>query len=364
MAKENKLSNKQIKALVVSTTVGIGILSLPNRLAIANGNDGWIPLILSGLLIIPIIMAMDKIFQMYPDQDFFSIGREVLGKWLFNIFLVIFFIYLLILMSNIVRNLGELVKAFLLVTTPIEVLIISFILVTSYMARDNIQVIGRAAHFIYPLILGFIIFLIVVTLPDIDFTNMLPVFQSDFSNIPKGMDIAFFSYIGYEVLLFAFPYAEKKENTLRSSLKGLGVVILVYTIIYVLTMAQFGVYSLRRQSFPTLSIVREVDLPGYFVENLDGVVMAIWVLVIFTTMAPFYFASGKVLSNLFNTKDHSLFILPIAPIIYIMSLIPRNLVHLNETLGKYTNYLGLVTIVLMPIIIYFVALFKTRRQSK
>ena len=52
MAKENKLSNKQIKALVVSTTVGVGILSLPNRLAIANGNDGWIPLILSGLLII------------------------------------------------------------------------------------------------------------------------------------------------------------------------------------------------------------------------------------------------------------------------------------------------------------------------
>ena len=112
MGEENKLSSKQIRALVVSTAVGIGILTLPNRIAIANGNDGWITIILSGLLIIPIIMVMDRIFKMYPNKDFFTIGREVLGKWVFNIFLIIFFIYFIVLMSNIVRNLGELIKAF------------------------------------------------------------------------------------------------------------------------------------------------------------------------------------------------------------------------------------------------------------
>lgn len=364
MGEENKLSGKQIRALVVSTAVGIGILALPNRIAIANGNDGWIPIILAGLLIIPLIVIIDQIFKLYPDRDFFAIGREVLGKWIFNIYLIIFFIYFVILMSNVVRNLGELIKAFLLEITPVEVLIISFILVTSYIARDNIQVIGRAAYFIYPMILAFVIFLFFVTLPENDFTNVLPLFQSDFSRIPEGIEIAFFSYIGYEILLFAFPYAEKKESSLKSALSGLAIVIAIYTIIFILTLSQYGVQSLRRQVFPTLSLVKEVDLPGFFIENLDGLVMAFWVIVVFSTMAAFYFASGMVLSNLFNTKDHGLFIVPIAPIIYIVSLIPRNIAALNETLGKYTNYLGLISIVIMPIIIYIVALIKTRRKAK
>jgi len=364
MGEENKLSSKQIRALVVSTAVGIGILTLPNRIAIANGNDGWITIILSGLLVIPIIMVMDRIFKMYPNKDFFTIGREVLGKWVFNIFLIIFFIYFIVLMSNIVRSLGELIKAFLLETTPVEVLIISFVLVTSYIARDNIQIIGRAAYFIYPLILSFVIFLFLVILPEIDFTNVLPVFQSDFSKIPKGIEIAFFSYMGYEILLFALPYAEKKEDNLRASLTGLGIVILIYTLIFLLTLAQYGVHSLRRQTFPTLSLVKEVDLPGYFIENLDGLVMAFWVLIVFSTMAAFYYASGIVLSQLFNTKDHGLFILPIAPIVYIISLIPRNVITLYDSLGRYTNYLGFVTIVVMPFVIYFIGLFKTRRQNK
>lgn len=364
MGEENKLSSRQIRALIVSTTIGIGILILPNRIAIINGNDGWIPIILAGLLIIPIIIVMNRIFRLNPDKDFFTIGREVLGKWIFNIFLIIFFVYFIMAMSYIVRTLGELIKAFLLETTPIEVLIISFILVTSYIARDNIQIIGRAAYFIYPQILGFVIFLFLVTLPEIDFTNVLPVFQSDFSNIPKGIEVAFFSYLGYEILLFAFPYAEKKRDSLRPALSGLGMVILIYIIIFLLTLSQYGVHSLKSQTFPTLSLVKEVDLPGYFIENLDGLVMAFWVLVIFPTMASYYFASGMVLSNLFNTKDHSLFIVPIAPIVYIISLIPRNAVTLHEGLGRYTNYVAMFTIVIMPIIIYIVALFKTRRQNK
>lgn len=364
MGEENKLSSKQIKALIVSSEIGIGILTLPNRIAITNENDGWIPIILAGLIIIPIIFIMDRIFRMYPDKDFFDIGREVLGKWIFNTFLIFFLIYFIILMSNIMRNLGELIKAFLLETTPIEVIIISFIFATSYIARDNIQVIGRAAYFIYPLILGFVIFLFLVTLPEIDFTNVLPAFQSDFSKIPKGMEQAFFSYIGFEILLFAFPSAEKKEDSLKTAMAGQGIVIVIYTIIFLLTLAQYGVHSLKRQIFPTLSLVKEVDLPGFFVENLDNLVMAFWVLVIFTTMACFYFASGMVLANLFNTRDHAFYIVPIAPIVYVVSMIPRNILILNETLGKYTNYLGFVTIILMPIIIYIVALFKSRRQAK
>ena len=94
MQKNNNISNKQIRALLVSTIVGIGILTLPHQISLLLENDGWIAIILGGLLIFPSIIVINKIFQLYPDKDFFEIGRIVLGKWIFNLFLVYMSLFL------------------------------------------------------------------------------------------------------------------------------------------------------------------------------------------------------------------------------------------------------------------------------
>lgn len=362
MKKNNKVSPNQIRGLMVSTIVGIGILSLPNNVAVLVGNDGWITIILGGLLIIPVIIIINKIFEMYPNMSFFQIGELVLGKWIFNFLLILYLSYLIALMGFLTRNLGEIGKAFLLETTPIEVLIISFILVTTYIARSEIHIIARAAYHIYPIIIGLIIFLILVTLPSTDFTNMLPVFQSDIRQFPKSIMIGFFSYSGFEVLLFALPFVEDRKKGLWASLTGLGIVIIIYTITFVISLSQYGIKNLQRQTFPTLSIVKEIDLPGYFIENLDGLVTAIWILIVFASMAATYYFAGKILSNIFRTKDHSLFILPLLPFIYIISLIPQHMIQLGKELGGFIDYSGLILTVLMPITIYIVGYIRRRRD--
>lgn len=364
MQENKKISNKQIRALMVSTIIGIGILTLPNVIVLELGNDGWIGIILGGLLMLPSIIAINKIFQLYPDRDFFEIGKIVLGKWILNIFLILSLVYLIASMSLISRNLGEITKAFLLETTPIEVIIISFILTTSYIARSEIEIISRAAYHIYPIILGFIIFLIIVTLPDIDLSNALPAFQLDIGKLPKAIMISFFSYLGFEILLFSIPYVEDKRKTLKSSLVGIGLVIFINVLIFFITLSQYGSHYLGRQIFPTLSVIKEVDLPGLFIENLDGLAMAFWVLIVFASMAPIYYITGKILSKIISTKDHSLFILPLLPIIYILSLMPQNIIQVSSSLGNIINYSGFVSVVIMPIIIYIVGYLKTRKEEK
>lgn len=359
----NKISSKQIKAIVVSTIIGVGILTLPNTIALAMGNDGWIAIILGGLFVIPFLIIINKIFELYPDKDFFQIGREVLGKWIFNIFLIVYLWNFILFSALITRSLAEVIKAFLLLTTPTELIIVTFIIATSYIARLNIQIIGRASYHIYPIIIMFMIFLTLVTITGVDFTNMLPVFQSNVKQLPKGIGITFFSYAGFEILLFVLPFAEEKGKTLKSSLIGISLVILIYTVIFVISLSQYGLNHLQRQTFPTLSLIKEVDLPGLFIENLDGVVMSAWVIIVFGTLAPYYYAAGRILSNLFSTKSQDLFILPLLPFIYIISLIPQNIVQLNDTLGKIINYTSAFSMILAPIIIYCIGYYKTRRES-
>jgi len=360
---KNPISSKQIKGLLVSTIVGVGILTLPNTISLIVGNDGWMAIIIGGLIVIPFIIIINKIFKLYPGKDFFQIGEEVLGKWMFNIFLIIFLMDCIFLCSVVARNLGEIIKAFLLLTTPIELVILMFILVTSYIARMDIQTISRAAYHIYPVIIGFVIFLTILNLTNVDFTNMLPVFQSNIKDFPKGIMTTFFSYMGIEILLFVLPFAEERDKTLKSSIIGISLVIIIYTVIFVISLSQFGLNHLQRQTFPTMSLIKEIDLPGFFIENLDGLVVAAWVIIVFGTMAPFYYAGGKILSNLFNTKSQDLFILPLLPFIYIISLIPENILVLNNNLGKILNYTGLFSSVLMPTTIYCIGYYKTRRRT-
>lgn len=360
--KENKsISSKQIKALVVTIVIGARILSLPSKLARAQGNDGWISIILAGLLTVLPLIVINKIFQLYPDKDFFQIGEEVFGRWIFNTILIIYLIHFIILAALVTRHLAEIIRAFLLITTPIEVIIISFIISSSYLARSDMHIIGRSSYHIYPIVIGFLILLGLISLTEIDFTNLLPVFQSDVKVLPKSIGITFFSYAGFEILLFFLPFAENRRESLKSSLKGLAIVGIIYTGIFIVTLGQYGSKQLQRQTFPTLSFIKEIDLPGFFIENLDGFVIAVWILIIFATMGAYYYSAGKVLACLSATKNHDIFILPLLPIIYIISLLPENIVTLEEKLGNAVNYTGIIVILLVPAIIYSIGYFKTRR---
>ena len=361
--KTNKISNIQIKALIITNVIGVGILSLPSAVALALDNDGWVAIVLGGLITIPFIIIIDRIFKMYPGKNFFQIGREILNPILFNLFLIIILVYSMFLLAYASRTFAEVIKAYILETTPIEVVIITMLLAVSYIARGQIEDIARMALIIYPIIIGFVIFLVVINLPNMDYTNIYPIFDINFKMVSKGVITAFFSYLGYEFLVFALPYTEDSKKTLSYSLRGIFFVIGIYLIVFLITLSQYGVDQLKREIWPTIAVIKEVDLPGYFLENLDGIVMAVWVMVIFGTLGPFLYSSGFILSNLFKAKTHEFFILYLLPIIYIIGLLPENIVETNETLSVMINYFGVASVIVIPTIIFILGYIKKRRQK-
>lgn len=363
MNKDTKISSNQIKGLLVTSILGVGVLSLPNNLGVIMGLDGWIPIIVAGILMVGMTLVIFKIFDYFPEKDIFEISKATLGTIISTIYQIILLFYMVILLAYVSRTLGEVIRAFLLEKTPIEVIIITFILVTSYISRCEIDVIGRMGFFIYPLILGFIVFLALVTLPNAKFENLLPMFQSDIKTLPTGLLASIISYGGFEILLFAIPYTEDKDKVFKSSLSAIGIITVIYLAIFIMATSQFGIDQLQRLPWPTLSLVKEIDLPGLFLENLDGVVTTMWVLVVFGTLSATYFSSAKILANLFKTKSHELFILPLLPIIYTISLIPQNSIELQKGMTKLLTYLAIVTIFIFPMIISIISHFKSRRYN-
>lgn len=364
MKVSNKISTRQIRALVVCATIGTGILSLPNDVALYLGNDGWVAILLMGLMTLPPIILINKTFELYPNKNFFEIGRILIGKHLFNVFLIIFLLNQILGMAIISRSFSEMIKSFLMERTPNEIIIFSFILVCVYLSRTNIEIIGRMSYHIYPLIIGFIIFLVAISLPSIDLSNMLPVFQSDIKNLPNGIGAIFSSFIGFQVLFFALPFCEDKKNSLNASITGMVLCILMYLIIFIVSLSQFGLSELKRQIIPMFALIKELDNPIYFLENLDGLVVAFWVLVVFATISPVFYSSGKILGEIFKHRDSSIFILPLVPIIYIIAIVPYNLMNMSNFLIRVSDILSFVLFIIMPVITYFLAKYKAGRKQE
>lgn len=357
-----KISHIQLRALIVATVIGVGVISLPNDLAVISGKDGWILILLTSLILLPLIIMINYIFKVNPGKDYFEIGKETLGTIPFTICKLIFFAYLIVYLSFVVRRLSELIKAFLLNTTPIEIIIFLFILTSLYISSMEIDIIARAGYLIYPIILTFVGIFIVISIPTANLSDMLPAFQSDFGNIPKGLVSTFFSFTGFEVILFALPYVEDKKNALKSSLIALGTITFIYILLFLTTLTQFHIKQIQEQSFSLLMIAKVVDLPGYFLQNLDGVVMSIWTLVVFATFAPAFFGAGKILSSIFKTKSHKYFLMALVPFIYFLSLAADNYIQVRTTMLNIYNILGFLSIAVVPFLIFIVTLIKRRSK--
>jgi spore germination protein len=354
MNKDTKISHLHLRGLIVSSVIGVGILSVPNTLADTMGSDGWISIIIAGMLMIPLLLMYNQIFKLYPGMDIFEIGKATLGSFFFTIVMIIGFSYLIVSLAVVIRTLGELIKIFLLQTTPLEFIVITFIIASSYIATYEIDVIARAGYFVYPIIIAFAFIIVLIAIPGANFENILPVFRFSFKDLLKGTGNIFFSFAGMELIFFAIPYVEDKQNIVKSGVLGIMTITIIYTVIFIMSLAHFSLNQLEHQVYPVLMLIRQLDLPGFFLENLDGLIMALWVIVVFSTVAPLYFGAGKVLSKLFKTKSHKYFIWALIPVIYFIAMLPENFIQLLYDLRHVHDILAVISIVLLPLLILIV----------
>ena len=355
-----KISHIQLRGLIVSIAIGVGILTMQQSLVETMGTDGWIAILIGGFTSFLTFCIYYNIFKLYPNKDFFEIGRLTVGSAIFKIFMIFFIIYYLLLLALVSRTLGELIKIFLLQTTPLEIIIITFILASTYLSSYEIDKVTRASYFVYPIIVLFTVMVVITAIPGSDPTNVLPVFRANFQEIAAGVGHTVFSFLGVEIVLLAIPFVEQKEKVFKTGIYAISIITAIYLILFFMTITNFSQKQIINQNFPILVLIRQLDAPGLFLENLDGLVMALWVIVVFVTMVPGYFAMGKYSSKLFKTKKHKQFILGAIPIIYIIAMMPENFLQLTGWLTNIYYVFAVISGGIIPIIILITGLIRKR----
>ncbi|MGV8145443.1 MAG: GerAB/ArcD/ProY family transporter [Alkaliphilus sp.] len=346
-----KISTTQISLILILTMIGTGILTLPQSLAKEAGADGWIIILVGGFLGIVLANIYGYIIKSHPHTKYMDILSAHLSKYVAYAIVGATVIYLIILNSFVIRIFAEAIKMFLLFRTPIELIIFSLLLVSVFLVRKGIEPLGRVAEIMMPIIFLPSLFLFMLALQNAEIKNLLPVFQISIAEIVKAVPIVLFSFLGFELLFIFGFFVNKPQKISKPTNYAMIFVILAYMFLNSMTLLNFGVKQTEHLIWPTLSLFKTIEIPGLFIENVEALVMSLWVLIVFTTIAPLHLGASYLSADLLGVKDYKLFVFPMHPIIYLISMFPENIAKTYDYLDKITNFMAPTIVIVIPCIL-------------
>lgn len=365
MIKNNdKISSNQVAILLFTTMVGAGILSLPADVSKKVGPNGLLAILGGGLASLFFARLILWISSKFPTETFSEYASKLVTKPVAVVLSIVLIFYLSVFVSLDVRIFGEVLKIYLLPSTPIETIIITMLFASAYLVRYGLEPIARMSEILFPIMVIPLLLLFLPALSDVDLTNFLPFMRVSLMKFLKGVFVTTYSFVGFELLYMVFPYVIDQEKLKKSVNASIISTTLFYMYICFFVIGIFGYKETKEQLWPFLTLIKSINFPVFFIENVEGIVMAIWTFTIFTSIYSFHYFAVLVLSKLIKAREHSYLVLPLIPPMYLMALIPDSIVTLYKYANLVSQYLSIFFISFLPIILAFFVKLKGLGDKK
>ncbi|MEI1422906.1 spore germination protein [Bacillus cabrialesii] len=357
-----KLNTFQGISIIANTMLGAGLLTLPRALTSkANTPDGWITLILEGVIFIFFIYLNTLIQKKHQYPSLFEYLQEGLGKWIGSIIGLLVCCYFIGVASFETRAMAEMVKFFLLERTPIQVIIIAFIGCGIYLIVGGLNDVSRLFPFYLVITIIILLILFGISFMIFDLDNLRPVLGEGLGPIANSLTVVSISFLGVEIMLFLPEHIKKKKKTFRYASFGFLIPILLYILTYIIVVGALTAPEVKTLIWPTISLFQSFELKGIFIERFESFLLIVWIIQFFTTFVVYGYFAANGLKKTFGLSSKKSLIL-IGAATYFFSLWPDD----SNKVMMYSDYLGYIFIglFLLPFILFFIVALKRRITSK
>ncbi|MEW9094484.1 MAG: endospore germination permease [Clostridiaceae bacterium] len=359
---KNFISNYGLFSTLVVTIVGVNVFSYPSELANVLGAEGWIAIVISGIIAILFAYIVNGMTKNNNYKHIYEIFIDSFGKIFGKIISLFFVFYSIYFVSLGLRIFTEEIKMYLLEKTPTEFIFLITILAGNYIIRGEIDNLIKFNEISFWIMFISVALIFIPSFSQGDFTNLLPIFNEPIYSYLRGVSTGINRYIGFEILLLVIPLVKRKEDALKVTIKGVIFVTIFYIMIFVLSIGFFGKEQTKLLLWPTITMVKTVDIPGYLVERLEGIMMSVWILFYFTTFANHYYFSSDVLRKVMNFGDIKLSSTILVPFIYLIALYPPNITEIYVFSKTYTPIFFTINVIIV-IVALFISSMKGGKKS-
>ena len=358
MGNHMTITKFQLLLVLIQTQIGIGLLSLPNVVQESARGDGWISIVIAGLIIQLLLVVYLKLLKKFPNEMLTDITKKLLGNMIGRIVNYIVYIYFILIGSILTILMVKILNEQLFPLTPGWVL--SFLVIASsiYLAISNLRVIARffvLASFWIVVLVG--ITLLALWIPkEIHF--ILPIGSSGAKDILLGSNSAMLAMLGFEALLFLFPFViENRKGMLKTVSYANLFVTGFYTFVTFLCLIAFSPEQLRQIREPVLFLFR--GLTYRMVDRLDIIFLSIWIIPMTTSIIMYLFLASKSLVG--RNKPHKNMIIVNGIILFCISLIPHT-DEVTDILNEFVSYFSYVIVIALPCILLLLSFINNKNR--
>jgi spore germination protein (amino acid permease) len=299
--KESLLFNAVILIFIIhGVQTGVGLVGLPRIVFLAAKHDAWIAVFLGGITSSIVLAAMVIMLRKYDSADLYGIQVDVYGKWLGNAMNIIYMLYMTLCYFIILMNYIEIVQVWIFPDLRTWQISLVLMLLSIYAVNGGIRVIVGVA-FLSVLGTAWLVFILFAPAHYSDPKHLFPIMNVDFIHIIRGIYRTALSILGFELLMFIYPYVKDKKKVFLFSQIGNLYTTIVFTLTTLVSITFFAENSLARTIWPVLSMFKIVRLPN--LERFEFIAVSFWMLIILPNMCFYLWATSKGFSRVMNWKQ-------------------------------------------------------------
>ncbi len=335
--------------------IGTGILSLPQSISALGYSQVFIP-ILFGIIASFTLWIMVWLNSKYENDSLFQINEKLLGKWLGKAINLLLALQFIVFVSGIINSYMHLIQTTALPEQTIPLPVFLFLLILVYIVNGGIKSIARFCIMTFFLTLPMCFFLI-WAIQKGDISHIFPLFNFNGKELLDAMKRGYLSILGYELIMFYFPYIVDQKKAFKHSLIGIWISILFCFITVLVSVMYYSEWQLENVEYSVLHLFKAGEFS--FVERIDIIGITLWVFLILSTVTVYFWAAKKGIESIRN-KEKKSFGFIIILIIFGLIVMPVS-TETQEKLFKLSNYAGYFLLV-WPLFLCVIHFFKKRVQ--
>lgn len=317
MLEKGRISAFQMGLMLFPTVLATSLLSQPASAAQYAANDYWMTGLIAALPGFLTVFVMTRLQKLYPKMNFIEYCEQIVGKWLGRMIGLCYMMFLLTVSGGLTRQYTDFVTGNFLFKTPALTVTAGMVLLTAMAIRGGIEVLARSAVVILPIFIVPLAILLLL-IPDMDMKNALPVFSHGLVPVMKGAASPAGWVCEYFLMAYLLPYAVDQDKGWKWGSLSMAAVIFFMTYLNVITLFTFGLDTADK-TYPILVAFRYISAANFF-ENLESLLLAMWVAGNFIKLGVFYYATVLTFGQFFRMSEYKPIVLPIGIAIVLSSM--------------------------------------------
>lgn len=262
--------------IITCSQLGVGLIGVPRTIFLEAGHDAWISIILAYVYISLLLFTMLYILRQYENTDLLGVQADLFGNFISKAIGTVYILYFLAHNLSTIITYIEIIQVFIIPDSNIFILGSMLLFLTIYTVLGGLHtVIG--VTFIFNLCSTWLFLLLIEPALQLDFLNFLPVMDREIADILRGSVATAYTFTGFEILFFIYPFIVNKEKAGKSVFFGFSWFTFVVLLFTILVIGFLSPTQLERRIWPVLNIYKIQTTP--IIERMDYIVVAEWMMV-------------------------------------------------------------------------------------